>query len=442
MGDYNVDNNMKELIIIIILILLNGVLSMAEMALVSARKGALSADEKRGSRSARAALKLAAEPDNFLSTVQIGITVIGILTGLYSGDALADNFGKILVGWGMGAQYAYPAAQVIIVVTVTYLTLVLGELLPKRIGMSMAERIAKAMARPMQLLSTLTKPLVWILSKSTSGLFRLFGFRNDESKVTEEEIKSLIEEGTRDGEVQEVEQDIVERVFLMGDLRITQLMTHRTEMAAIDLSMNAKEIEAVLRESLQEAYPVVDRNFDNVKGVVYLRDLVFDLHRADFSLTDLLAEPVCFHENMSVYKALERLRELHIGQALIYDEFGSCLGMITLRDITDGLIGTIDSQQDDPDIVERRDGDGWLVDGQCSFYDFLVYFDSEHLYSTDMDYSTVGGLVLEMLEQIPQCGDKVTWEEFCFEVLDMDGVRIDKILVTREVRSADIVTEE
>lgn len=402
---------------------------MSEMALISVRKSYLSGEAKKGSRSARVAIRLIGEPDKFLSTVQIGITIIGILTGLYSGDVLADDFAVILRGWGVSASYSHALAQGVIVVVVTYFTLIFGELVPKRIGMSVAERTAGVVARPMLWLSIVASPFVWLLSRSTSFVFKLTGLRSDSGKVTEEEIKSMIEEGTRGGEVQEVEQDIMDRVFLLGDLKVSSLMTHRSEVVYLDINMTNAQIVEVLKRDLHEAYPVVDRSFDNVVGMVTLKDLIFEIDSPQLDLNKVVRTGACFHENMSVYKALERMKENRVNHALVFDEFGSCQGIITLNNILEGLIGAIDNTATEAEIIERLDNQGWLVDGQCSFHDFLSYFDKEHLYYNS-NYNTLGGLVLELLERIPESGEVVVWKDFRFEIVDMDGARIDKILVT------------
>lgn len=433
----NYKQTMSELFIIIALILLNGLLAMSEISLISVRKSHLSNEAKRGNKSAKTALKLANEPDKFLSTVQIGITIIGILTGLYSGNVLATEFGNTLAEWGVSGSYSHVAAQFIIVVAVTYLTLIFGELLPKRIGMSMAEKAAKVVARPMYFLSIAASPFVWILSKSTLFIFNLLGLKSQESKVTEEEIKSMIQESTEDGEVQAVEQDIVERVFMLGDLKVSSLMTHRTETVWLDVDMSNDQVREILMDSLYDTYPVIDKNPDSVIGVVTLKHLVLTINRPEFNISDIIEPATFFHENMSVYKALERMKEERISQALICDEFGSFQGIITLRNILEGLVGSIHDSHTEPDIIKRIDGEGWLVDGQCPFYDFLSYFDMESLYTSN-SYNTIGGLVLEQLEHIPQTGEAITWNNFRIEIVDMDGARIDKILVTTSTSSIDV----
>lgn len=427
---------MSEIIIIVTLILINGCLAMSEIALISVRKSHLSAEAEKGSKSAKTALKLIGEPDKFLSTIQIGITIIGILTGVYSGSVLADDFSEILSKGGIPNSLSHPLAQGVIIVAVTYFALIFGELVPKRIGMSAAEKASKIVSRPMLLLSQIASPFVWILSKSTSFVFNMMGLSTNSEKVTEQEIKSMIQEGTDGGEVQEVEQDIVERVFLLGDLKVSSIMTHRSEIFSLDINMTISEIKEAVKQNFCETYPVVDRNFDNVRGVVSLKDFVFRLENGTFELSQVLSQPAYFHESLSVYKVLERMKQQRISQALIIDEFGSCQGIITLKDILEGLVGVMEDTHSEPDIIKRSDGEGWLVDGQCALHDFLSYFDMEHLYSNDNDFNTVGGLVLKLLEHVPHSGECVGWKSFKFEVVDMDGARIDKFLVT--VETSDI----
>ncbi len=422
---------MEEIFIILLLILLNGIFSMSEIAVISARKSTLSADEKKGDKGAKTALRLANEPSRFLSTVQIGITLIGIITGIYSGATISDKFADVLESFGMHQAWAYPLAQTIIVVVVTYLTIIFGELVPKRIGMSVAERASKIISRPMSFLSTVASPFVWILSKSTEGVVNLLGVKDTESKVTEDDIKSIVQEGKEDGEVQEVEQDIVERVFMLGDLKVSSIMTHRSEVVVLDVNFTNDDVMGVLNENLYEAYPVIDRGLDNILGVVLLKDLIFRLANGKLNIKDIMSPAVYFYENMSVYKALEQMKEKRLTQAFVCDEFGSFQGIITLRDILEGLVGTIDEVNNEPEIIKRDGSESWLVDGQCSFYDFLAYFDKEDLYDNSLGYNTLAGLVIEQLKHIPQSGEHTEWNGFKFEIMDMDGARIDKVLVTK-----------
>ena len=421
---------MKEIVIICGLIVLNGVLSMSEIALVSARKSRLEADAKKGSKAARTALKLATDPDVFLSTIQIGITLVGILTGLYSGDVLAQDFGRVIARIEPLSAHAVTIAQTIIVVVVTYLTLIIGELVPKRIGMTASERVSKWVARPMYLLSKVASPFVWLLSKSTAGVVRLLGISGEEEgKVTEEEIKAIIQEGTEDGEVQEVEQELVERVFSLGDRNVGSIMTHRSEMVWLSLSDTREQIERTVKDNLYNAYPVADHNLKQVDGVVYLKDLFGKLDDPAFELRSILRPVLYIPERLSVYNALEQLRTQEVKSALVIDEFGSVEGIVTLKDIIRGLIGNTTEEGEEPEIIQREEG-GWLVDGQCSFYDFLTYFDMEDLYP-DYSYNTLSGLILDQLEHVPRTGEKLSWKTFSMEIVDMDGARIDKVLVSK-----------
>ena len=252
--------------------------------------------------------------------------------------------------------------------------------------------------------------------------------------MTEEEIKSIIQEGTEDGEVQPVEQDIVQRVFLLGDLKVGSIMTHKSDIVCLESDMKAADVREVLSDHLYEFYPVVEEG--DLKGVVNLKDLVLHLSESDFNMDALTHEPVYFHENMNVYKTLEQMKQKKISRALVCDEFGACVGIITLRDILEGLVGSMDGPGEEPDIIKRVNKEGWLVDGQCPLYDFLSYFDRRDLFE-NTDYHTLGGLILQQLQHIPQSGETVEWKGFVFEVVDMDGARIDKVLVTNPMAEGD-----
>lgn len=422
-----------EIIIIIGLILLNGVLSMSEIALVSARKARLELDAKRGNKSAQTALKLANQPDKFLSTIQIGITLIGILTGLYSGEAFANDLAAIVRQVPVLEPYALGVSKTVIVVIVTYLTLVMGELVPKRIGMGNAEKVSMLMAKPMNILSFLASPFVWLLSKSTTLTIRLTGINSiEENKVTEEEIKAIVKEGFDGGEVQEVEQDIVERVFNLGDRNVGSIMTHRSELVWLDITDSIDEIREKVQENLFNIYPVASEKFDNIMGVVYLKDLFGRIDSPDFSLDQVIRPAQYLPENQSVYNALEQFKQARVKYGIVTDEFGGVQGIVTLKDIMEGLIGQVPEVGEEAEITERSDG-SWLVDGQYNFYDFLEFFDLEDLYA-EHDYNTLSGLILEILERVPKTGETLNWLNFGFEIVDMDGARIDKVLVTKTDR--------
>lgn len=424
---------MNEILIILGLILLNGILSMTEMAMVSARKSSLSTEARNGNERARRALSIAESPNRMLSTIQIGITLIGILTGIYSGSQLAGSLATLLDALGMAHNYSMTLAQGVIVIIVTFLTLLFGELLPKRIGMATAESIAKAMAAPMNYLSTMAAPFVWLLSKSTAVIFSLIGLRDEGSKVTEEEIKSIIQEGKDNGEVQPMEEDLVNRIFMMGDLTVGSIMTSKHDLVCLDLGQSAEEIKTVIRENLYEVYAVSEGSIDNIRGLALLKDLFVALDDKDFALEKLIRPATYFHENTSIYKMLEQMKSENISRGLVCDEYGSCLGIVTLKDMMEGIVGNIeDGNAEDPQIVKCHDREAWLVDGQCSMYDFLTFFDSENLMESDADYTTVAGLCLTEMERVPSTGEHFTWKGFKFQIVDKDNARIDKLMVSRD----------
>jgi putative hemolysin len=419
-----------EILIIAFLILLNGIFSMSEIALISVRKTSLKNEAEQGSKTAQRAFRLSGHPEHFLSTIQLGITLIGILTGLYSGDVLTVKVSPWLESWGIASPYAYQISQVFIVILVTYFFIIFGELLPKRIGLSAAEKIAKFMAGPMICLAAIASPFVWILSKTSSLIFNLLGIKEEGSKVTEEEIKSMIREGTEDGEVQQVEQDIMERVFSLGDRDLESIMTPRMDIEWIDVDMNWEEIKEVIANNPHSKFPVGKDDLDHIEGVIYVKDIFKHIDSPDFDIRKEMRPAQYFYENMEVYSALEQMKISHNHSALIIDEFGVLQGIVTLKDIMEAIVGEIPEPHEEPEIIKRQDN-SYLVDGQCSFYNFLSYFKLGDLYPTN-EYNTLGGLILEELGHIPSTGETMEWKNFKLEVVDMDGTRIDKVIVYKK----------
>ena len=432
-----------EAFIILLLIFINGVFSMAEIAMISSRKSKLNAEASNGDKAARAAVRISSDPDKFLSTVQMGVTLVGILTGIFSGDSLARDFASLLTSLGIGAGTASVLSKGIIVFIVMFLSILLGELIPKRIAMSNPEKVAKALAGLMRFVSWTASPVVWLLAKSTALCAKALGIKERESKVTEDEIKSIIEEGKDEGEVSPVEQDIVERVFTLGDLSVSTIMTLRDDIVWLDLEMTEDEIIKTIESTIFEQYPVVAGDIDHVVGVLSIKDYVTALRKdKHLDLKKMMKEAHYVHENMSIYTVLEYMKSERIHRALVCDEFGGLEGIISLKDIFDALVGNMAPQElmKEPDIIARKDGEGWLVDGQCSIYDFLSHFDlGENM--EDYDFSTVGGLLLENLQHVPKSGEKTEWQGFSFEVADMDGARIDKIIV-KKLPDTEKVAEE
>ncbi len=430
-----------EILILLALILLNGVFSMSEIALVSARKARLETQANKGDKKAKAALDLANHPDRFFSTVQIGITLIGILTGIYSGKELTDNFVGFLNQWDVLQPYSKGLATAIIVILLTYFSLILGELVPKRIGLSRPEAIAKGMAKPMSIVSLITSPFVWLLTKSSFFIVKLFNIKSDTNQVTEEEIKAIINEGTEHGAIEEAEQDIIERVFHLGDRNITSLMTHRSDMIWFDINDNEAKIREKIIKDPHSIYPICDAEIDTIKGVVSLKDLYVS---HDLTLFKNLLQPALFvPDNNTAYQVMEKFRESKIHSCFIVDEYGSVLGMITMNDILEAIIGDMPQPDgaDDYEISQREDG-SFLVDAQIPFYDFLSRFDkTEWMNDSEKEFDTLAGCILHELERIPVTGDTINWKDFKIEVIDMDGHRIDKVLVTAGQETLDEMDE-
>lgn len=419
-----------EIVIIFLLILLNGLFSMSEIALISARKNRLETAAKKGNTSAKTALDLANSPNKFLSTVQIGITLIGILTGIYSGEKVTQDVTLFFEQYELTKLYAPSLAVGVVVVVLTFFSLVLGELLPKRIGLNYPETIAKAVAVPMKLVSVVTAPFIWLLTTSTDFILKVLNIKpTADGKVTEEEIKAIIKEGTEVGEVQEIEQDIVERVFHIGDRKVNSLMTHRSSMVYLSLDDSVEEIKAKVLHELHSVYPVCNENLDEVVGVVFLKDLFLNFEQGNFQLNAIAKEPTYFIEHTSAYKALENFKKTKVHYAFVTDEYGVFQGIITLNDILEALVGdAADFDDDEYKLIANEDGT-WLVDGQYSLHDFLTYFDLDEQIG-DFEVTTVNGLIVTELGDIPKQGQTLIWNKLEFEVLEMDGVKIDKILIT------------
>lgn len=425
-----------EIFILACLIVLNGLFTMAEIALVSARKGRLEAQAEKGDLSARRALELAQNPDKFLSAAQIGITLIAILTGVYSGERFSKNLQPLIEQIEVLRPYADTIATTLIVILVTFLSIIFGELIPKRIGLLRAERIAKLVALPVNVFARFTHPIVWLLNKVSNLFFRLFNIqRAKDDAVTEEEIKTMITEGTEAGTIDEAEQEIIERVFHLGDRNITSLMTHRSDIIWFNLDDTEEKIKEKIMTEPHSVYPICEGNIDNLKGVVSIKDLYVSDDNAMFK--DLMRPALFVPENNTAFQVMEKFKESQLHSCFIVDEYGSVLGMITLNDILEAIIGEM-PQPDIPDyeIKEREDG-SYLIDAQIPFYDFLARFEkAEWMNEGEQEFDTLAGFILHRLERIPHTGDQLEWRGFTLEIIDMDGHRIDKVLakISEQIR--------
>ncbi len=421
-----------ELLIILILILINGIFSMSEIALVSARKNRLNFSAQKGSRGAKIALELQSAPSKLLSTVQIGITLIGLLTGIYSGEKITSDMEARILQIPFLAEYAGTLSIAVVLIIITFFSLVLGELVPKRIGLTYPEAIATSMALPMKIIATITAPFILLLTVTTDLILKIFRIKKSgASKVTEEEIKAIVKEGMEDGEIQEIEQDIVNRVFSVGDRSVSSLMTARKKMTTLDVTDSKDEVKRLVSEDLHNFYPIYDSEEQDIIGIVSLKQLFAEIEKENFNLKNIVAEPSYITEGASAYKALEQFKQTNVHYALVIDEYGSTQGILTMADILEALVGDISEFYGEEFLLQQRDDNSWLIDGHYPLPDFLTRFGMED-YIKDYEVNTVGGLIMHVLGRIPKQSEKIRWVNFEFEILDMDGPTIDKILITRK----------
>ena len=430
-------NAIVEIILILGLLIINGIFAMSELALISSRKIRLQQKAEEGNKAARAAMELAESPNRFLSTTQIGISLIGILAGAVGGATLADRFALFLQKIPSLKPYSEEIAFTIIVLLTTYFSLVIGELIPKRIALNDPEKITLIIAGPMRFLARLTSPIVALLSKSTDLGLRLLGLpKSTEPIVTEEEIKVLMEQGTQSGIFEEAEQDMVEGIFRLNDRFIDSIMTPRTEILWIDLDESREEIVEVMLRSRHSRFPAAHDSLDNVQGILSARDFLGSLLEPEpVPVENLLQPPLFVPESMSALRVLEMIKLSGVHEALVLDEYGGLLGMVTLYDILKAIVGEIPGFGDnfEPQAVQREDG-SWLLDGLLSIDELKDVLNIEAPLPEEdrIGYQTLGGFIMSQLGAIPSSGQRVKWGEYQFEIMDMDGRRVDKVLVSRE----------
>lgn len=423
-----------ETVIILLLVLVNGLFSMSETAIVSARRARLQQMVDEGDGRAQTALALANNPNRFLATVQIGITLIGILTGVFGGATLASGLATTLSYVPVLAPYSAAIAGLIVVVVLTYLTLIIGELVPKRLALNGAERVASSVAGPMTFLSRLTWPLVRFLGISTDFVLRLLRVKpSDEPLVTAEEIMVMVEQGADAGLFERSEQDLIERVLALDERRVDSFMTPRNKIIALDITASIDDVRSKLLDSRHSRFPVVDGDLDTVLGIVRAKDILTQsLADQPFDLQSLLRPALFLPEVISALETLERFKQESTHVALILDEFGGIQGMITHNDVLEAIVGYDPSQEApaEPQVMRRADG-SWLVDGLTAIEDFEDALDLDTLpEDAGRRYQTVGGLVMSLAAGVPSTGQSFTWRGLRFEVVDMDGRRVDKVMVT------------
>jgi len=427
-----------ELGVILLLVLLNGAFAMSELAIVSSRRSRLQAMLRKGSPGAEAALALAEDPQRFLPTVQVGITLVGIVAGAFGGARLAATLGEGLARVPGLGPFATEIAFALVVVLITYLSLILGELVPKQLALRNPEKVAVVVARPLALLARWSAPIVWLLGQSSAIVLRLFGpaGRSDPT-VTEEEVKAVVAEGAQAGALEHEERHMIERVLRLADKPVRALMTPRNDLAWLDRSDPPEEIAARLRSRDVTRFIVADGRVDNVVGVVVVKDLLDQLLAGEpLSLDKALRTPLALPDTLSALDALERLRGDRLGLMLVLDEYGSFEGVVTASDLLEAIVGDLGSPAPEQagEVTVRHDG-SLLLDGSMPLDELRARLDLPPPPGARI-YHTVAGLMLALLQRVPKEGDRIVWAGWRFEIVDMDGRRVDKVLARREEQAA------
>ena len=433
MSDHLVPIPWLDVVLIIALVLLNGVLALSELAIVSSRDARLRAMARSGSRGAECALELAAEPGRFLSTVQSGITLISIVNGAFSGASLGEPVAERLELAGLAPATAHTLGYGVVVVIITFVSLVIGEIVPKQIALRSPEPIAVAIAKPMKWLSRITAPFVWLLDKSSALIFKLFGLdRESKNQVTAEELHLVVAEAQTAGVLEESERAIISGIVRLADRPVREVMTPRTEIDWIDVASSPEEVHKALLETAHTRIPVADRSVENIVGVIQIRDVVAALLEGrPLDVRQLCRTAPVIPDLMDAMDALAVLRHAEVPLALVNDEYGHLDGIVTPGSILAALAGTFAhdiEQGEEPPLVEREDG-SWLISGAANA-DLL----SDRLgvaMPDDRDYSTVAGFALSVLKHLPETGEKFRHDGWSFEIVDMDGRKIDKLIASR-----------
>ena len=419
----------NEIILIFILVLVNALLAMSEAALVASRKARLQQQASEGNKSSALALKLIEDPNIFLSTIQIGITLIGVFAGAVGGATISEALAVAMQNIPYIGEYSNSIALGIVVITITTLTIWLGELVPKRLGLNSPEKIAQVVAGPMLFISKVFSPFIKLMSGATNFVLRLMGVNpSAEPPVTEEEIHLLIDQGTQAGVFQEAEQDMVEGIFSLGDSRVYSLMTPRTELVWLDITDTIEEIREKIAECPYSRFPVRQDSLETILGIVKSRDLLVEsLSGKEIDLKALLKPAFFIPETMFASRALELFKEKNTELLLVVDEFGGLQGLLTINDILEEIVGAMEFEE--PQATQRQDG-SWLLDGMLEVDEFKELFEFTALPHED-EYETLSGFMMTSLGRVPQASENFEWNGYRFEVMDMDGRRVDKVLVTK-----------
>lgn len=425
-----------SIIIILILIVANGIFSMTEIAIVTSRKARLEKLEEDGNKKAKLALKLAENPNQLLSTIQIGISLIGVVTGAFGGATIARQLSVYLDKIDFLQPYSYQVSFIVVIGFTTYLSLIIGELVPKRLGMSNPEKVSLIVAKPMYYFAKVGKPIIWLLSKSTELVLKILGVKTtNQPDVTEEEITQLIEQGVYSGVVEEIEQDMVEQIFYLGDKRLGDILTPRTQIVWLDIEKPFEENIRKMNESNHSRFPVGQGSLDNFLGIIHTKDVFAKMAEGKpFRLADCIKETIVLPEPMKVFQALDAFKKSGQHEAIVIDEYGGIEGYVTIYDFMENIVGDLpqDEDEEEPQIIQRTENT-WLADGLISIDQFRRYFDleDEPELRGGNNFHTLGGLITMSLGDIPKVKDTVEIESLILEVVDMDHVRVDKVLITR-----------
>jgi putative hemolysin len=420
---------MSAFLFLLLLIIANGIFAMSEAAVISSRKAKLQQQANQGDSRAQAALALAQNPNHFLSTVQVGITLIGIFAGAFGEATLTEDVASFVERVPLLAPYSRPISLALVVLGITYISLVIGELVPKRLALRNPEQVAGLVAMPMNLLSVIVYPAVQVLTISTEAILRLLGLRpTNEPPVTEEEIKVLLEQGTQAGVFEEAEHNMVTAIFRLTDRTASDLMTPRPEIVWLDLEDSLTEVAQTISSSGYSRFPVCLGDLDDVMGIVQAKDLLAaSLAGQPIELKQVMEAPLFVPESSSIGNVLEAFKQSQIHLALVIDEYGGTQGLVTLKDILEAIVGDVELEE--PQAVWREDG-SWLLDGTMTVDEFKKILQLQQLPAEERGiYQTLGGFVMLCLGRVPMAGDHFQWRHLRFEVLDMDGKRVDKVLV-------------
>jgi putative hemolysin len=421
-----------EIIIIFILTLLNGFFALSEIALVSVKKGRMEHLAAQGNHRAKVVLKLLDNPENFLSSVQVGITLIGIVSGAYGGAMLTDDLERVLSQFNFLEPHHHTLALITVIGSITYFSIVIGELVPKTIAMNNSERIALFSVPIIRYFTMLTYPFVWLLSFSTSMILKVFGVQaNASEKVSEDELRFMLKSAGKQGVLEKEETEVHHNLFSFTDQTAKSLMTHVSMVEWIDLRDSLEAINAQLKESGHSKFIVGDGSQDNIIGVIHIKSFLENYKQKDFKLQDIMLEPIVIFENTPAFRILNIFKSKKQYIAIVMDEFGSTKGVVTLHDLTEAIVGDLpEADESDELYIVRRDDGSFLIDGRTLIYELNQYFQQEIIEDNLSTYTTISGFILYKMESMPKVGQKLYHENIVIEIMDLDGNRIDKVLLS------------